>query len=208
MIEHPTNPDDTHDPEREVDLLITRLIDGASTADDRERFEHLAAAEPTHWRQLALRLQDANDLREGFVDATETAMRTELPRPSRIIPARMSWSMALSGWAAMIIVALTAVVLVLQQRQQQQAAPGPTMVADGSAVEHYERYVAAPFVLGEMQPVVVEVDVLPDGRIAVHFIRRIEEVAFLDPNDLPVDEGGELTPDLRRLRELERGSGM
>ena len=69
---------------------------------------------------------------------------------------------------------------------------------------HYARYREAPYVIGEMQPVVMEVEPLSDGRIAVHFVRRIEEVALLDPTaQLPVDENGELTRDLTTLRESE-----
>jgi hypothetical protein len=73
-----------------------------------------------------------------------------------------------------------------------------------SPEEHYARYRSAPYVLGEMPPEVLQVDEMTDGRVAVHFMRRIEEVAFLDPTQpLPVDENGELTRDPIRLRTSE-----
>ena len=56
----------------------------------------------------------------------------------------------------------------------------------------------------DLQPVVVDTELLSDGRVAVHFIRRIEEVAFLDPSqELPVNEAGELVKDPATLRDLE-----
>ena len=59
-----------HDPELEVEILITRLVDGEGTEEDRLRFDHLAASEPTLWRQLALRQQDMTLLAEQVRDAT------------------------------------------------------------------------------------------------------------------------------------------
>ena len=74
--------------------------------------------------------------------------------------------------------------------------------------QHYERYREAPYVLGEWQPLVLEVEPLSDGRVAVYFIRRIEEVALLDPKDLPLDENGQLTRDIEKLREAEPKVGL
>ncbi len=87
----------------------------------------------------------------------------------------------------------------------------PTIIEarDISPEEHYRHYMSAPYVLGDMQPQVLEVEELSDGRVAVHFVRRIEEVAFLDPNrELPVDDSGELTSDPTRLRDSEPRVGM
>ena len=68
---------------------------------------------------------------------------------------------------------------------------------------------SAPYVLGEWQPSVLEVESLSDGRVVVRFLRRIEEVAFLDPSRaLPVDANGELTADLGLLRSSEPHVGL
>ena len=73
--------------------------------------------------------------------------------------------------------------------------PDSSRVAPASTVspeEHYQSYLSAPYVLGDMNPEVLEVQEMSDGRVAVHFVRRIEEVAFLDPQgELPVDDSGE-----------------
>jgi hypothetical protein len=59
-----------------------------------------------------------------------------------------------------------------------------------------------------MEPEIVEVEPLSDDRVAIRFIRRIEEVAFLDPTrPLPVEPDGTLTRDPKRLRALEAGPG-
>jgi hypothetical protein len=48
------------------------------------------------------------------------------------------------------------------------------------------------------------VQVLPDGRKAVRYIRRIEEVLFLPPDqDVPVDDDGILTKPPSELRGEE-----
>ena len=83
------------------------------------------------------------------------------------------------------------------------AAPTPTpAVRTISWQDHFDGYLGADFVFGEMPPVVLDVETLSDGRLAVRFIRRIEEFGFLDPNaELPVDENGEL--DAEKLRRVE-----
>jgi hypothetical protein len=201
-----------HDPEHEADVLISRLIDDEATETDRERFDHLAAAEPTLWRQLALRQQDTRTLEVAVRDATERAVETKLPR-HWLAPRRLSWTLSMSGWAAMLIVALTWIVIATGGRpldgghglERAAAGLGPGLTPE----DHLKRYLAAPYVLGDMQPVVIEVDEMSDGRIAVHFVRRIEEVAFLDPSvELPVDSDGSLTSDPALLRSREPEVGI
>jgi hypothetical protein len=198
--------------ESEADLLISRIIDGEVTPADRARFEHLAASEPTFWRQLAQRQQDMVLLAEQVERDTAGAVDIEL-RNSWLFPRRLGWTMAFSGWAAVIIVGLTWAMITLAQ--QGVRGPEPTIVnvpGPGMALtseEHLDRYLRAPYVLGTLTPVVTEVEELSDGRVVVRFIRRIEEVAFLDPNaELPVDETGELTSDPAHLRRSEPRVGL
>lgn len=190
----------TPDAENEADVLIARVIDGEATETDRERFDHLAAAEPTLWRELALRQQDHGQLTEEVRAATAGADRTELPR-HRFIPRGVSWTLAASGWAAVLILSLSWGLIATSGRRPAPIAKTATVTPE----EHYQNYMEAPYVLGDMHPEVLEVQEMPDGRVAVHFVRRIEEIAFLDPeSDLPVDETGELTRDPVVLRQAER----
>jgi len=56
----------------------------------------------------------------------------------------------------------------------------------------------------EMPPTMLEVQVLSDGRKAVRYIRRIDEVVFLPPDeDVPVDDTGNLTKPPSELRGEE-----
>jgi len=207
-----TPPPDSpqHEGDCELDILIGRMIDGEVSEEDRSRFDFLAASEPDLWRRLALRQQDMR-LLAGQVDRTIAgAVHTELPR-RWLLPGRLSWPIALAGWAAVVIIALSLALTALVERGMNPPTMAQVPVAHDRLTpeEHYARYLHAPYVLGDMQPVVLEVERLTDGRVAVHFVRRIEEVAFLDPDrQLPVDEDGQLTRDPALLRQSEPVVGL
>lgn len=197
--------------ESELDVLINRVIDGEVSKADRRRFDDLAASDPDLWRRLALRQQDMALLADQVGEATVGALHTDLPH-RWLLPRRLSWPLALAGWAAVLIIALSWSLSALVDRDlSPMRGAGPIPVQNGhlTAEEHLQRYLDAPYVLGDLQPTVLEVEPLSDGRVAVHFVRRIEEVAFLDPDrQLPVDEDGELTKDPIRLRESEPIVGL
>jgi hypothetical protein len=212
-MNHETNPGvHESDGEEAMDRLMTRLIDGEATLAEYDAFDEAAEAAPSLWRELATRQLDMRMLVDAVETHTAEAIRTPLPntnKPSiQIFPRKLSWPLTMSGWAAAVL-ALVAWAIIALANQQQQIPSQPDIVPAAatmtlSAEDHYEAYRAAPYVLGEMQPVVLDVEELSDGRIAVRFVRRIEEVAMLDPEaDLPVDDDGELTSDLRALRDSE-----
>lgn len=190
------------DPELEADVLIGRVIDDEADDADWQRFEHLAAGEPMMWQQLALRQHDMARLSVAVHDATDDAATRDLP--ARRLGG-LTWTLALSGWAAVLVFAFTwALVSLTDLSRQATPAINQASLPALSPEQHYERYLSAPYVLGDLQPVVLEVDSMSDGRVALRFIRRIEEVAFLDPNQtLPVDASGELTKDPSTLRSVE-----
>ncbi|MBT8484831.1 MAG: hypothetical protein HKO59_03990 [Phycisphaerales bacterium] len=192
-----------NDPEAITDLLMSRIIDGEASPADHDRFEHMAAAEPTLWRQLALRQVDSVQLRDAVTDATRRAAAVDLPS-RRVIP-RMSWPLALSGWAAVLIALVSwGLVTMTEQRMIEPAAEPERASFRFTPEEHLSQYLSAPYVLGDMAPVVVDVKPVSDGRVAVHFVRRIEEIVFLDPfAELPVDADGQLTRDPKALRDRE-----
>jgi hypothetical protein len=205
-------PHDEARPEdvSELDLLINRIIDGEAGEDDRHRFDALARTEPDLWRRVALRQQDAILLAEQVGEATADASGADLPR-RWLMARRLSWPLTLAGWAAVIIIALTWSLSALVDRELAPRRPGPIPVQNGqlTAEEHLQRYLEAPYVLADLEPEVLEVEQLSDGRVAVRFVRRIEEIAFLDPQlQLPVDEDGTLTKDPVRLRESEPDVGL
>jgi hypothetical protein len=188
-----------HDPELGADVLIGRLIDGEANEQDHEHFDRIAAAEPSLWRQLAERQRDAMRLTEAVETAVSTAASMPLPR-FLVWPRRLSWPLAMSGWAALIIIGLTWGLASLVRAPEPGQAPSATI----TPVDGYQQYVTAPFVLEELPPVVLEVEELSDGRIALEFVRRTLEVAFLDPEgELPINEFGELTTDIAQLRSVE-----
>ncbi|MCH8315374.1 MAG: hypothetical protein IIA64_05325, partial [Planctomycetes bacterium] len=72
---HDPSPDDAV----EADVLIGRIIDLEATAEDQQRFEQLATADPSLWRALATRQQDMAVLAERVTEETSSANGVELP---------------------------------------------------------------------------------------------------------------------------------
>ena len=200
---HHDHSDTTHgeprDPHLELEVLISRLIDGEATDADRSRFQDLADADPALWRRLALRQSDMETLSVAVDGELQTAVQTPLP-----VRAARGSALAFSGWAAVLLLGAAWFLTTLLPSQ----GTSPNLAGEGinsrlTSVEHYEQYVQAPYVLGELAPVIVDVEELSDGRIAIQFIRRIEEVAFFDSvAEIPEDaeDVGELPRSPRLLR--------
>ncbi|MHC5114219.1 MAG: hypothetical protein ACYTGP_07305 [Planctomycetota bacterium] len=206
----------TDDPDRdgdlEVEVLIGRLIDGEQTTNDQQRFEAFADAQPALWRRLAQRHLDRRTLVDEVTRATGPAATIELPRRWFALP-RLTWSMALSGWAAVLIMALSwTLVTLASQPPEPISSGGPafdTRTIEPDAEELLARYLEAPWVVGEMQPVVLDVQEMTDGRIGINFMRRIEEVVIVAGDDEGVlDENGDLTADPETLRAKAPPAGF
>ncbi len=210
-------------PLSEADVLIERMIDGEAGLAERAQFRRLAAADRRLWRQLAERQQELIDLTGAFEAELAAIDRIELPDLERedrrvgrgtgrwtngwIQGWKARWIMgAAAGWAAALIMAAIWIF---------PSAPSPEVPQEGQAVrtrtsspppepspdEHLAAYLAAPNVLGELEPVVLEVEELSDGRTVVRYLRRIEEFAFVPSGDpLPVTDRGRLTVDPADLR--------
>lgn len=92
------------------DLLISRVVDGTSTAADWERLEFMASHDRGAWERLAAAIRIEAGLREEVEAALEAADDVELPLPAMPAPAaagalphkRRSWSGL--GWAAACLV--------------------------------------------------------------------------------------------------------
>ncbi len=175
---HDPAPDDAV----EADVLIGRIIDLEATGQDQQRFEQLASADPSLWRALATRQQDMAVLAERVTEETSSASGVELPvvSPRR----RASLALAYTGWAAVLVIGAVWAILPRQ-------APIPLGVQ--TADQHFEEYRKAPFVQAELDPILLDKEVLPDGRIRIYFMRRVEETAIIDPPlERVVDEDGRL----------------
>ena len=200
-----TTPDafDDHDGE----ILVGRIIDGEASEQDLERFEQLAAIQPTLWRELAMRQRDMTLLAERVVTETMRADEVELPAiaPRHAGRSRPGWFVAAVGWAALFVVAAAWWSLGTRPATDGMGEPrGIPASTTLSPEEHLQRYLEADYVTGTMPAVLLEVQQLSDGRLAFHYLRRIEEHAFVEPDvDVPVDASGELDPDALRGLEPE-----
>ena len=207
--------------EPDVDRLIGRLVDGEASVADRERFDRLAALEPTLWKRLA-ETQGTDTLLAGQVELELAGVdQIELPQPHEAagpaasdvaagpaasdVAAGRTSSLAWSGWAAAIVLAAVWIVSSSIREPTRPLAEnaisvGPTL----SAEEHLQSYMRAPYVLGELDPMLLQADELSDGRIALRYLRRIEEVVFLDAEQPlpPAAEDGTLGVSPPELREV------
>jgi hypothetical protein len=192
----------------DTDRLITRLVDDEAGADEQKQFEDMASVEPELWRTLATRFQDTIRLARAFDDEIGDAAETELPEstpaPLMTVTNRTGWTFAAVGWAAVM-------VLGVMWAAVYKASPGGAGVErmDGShstialtADEHLDEYRRAPFCLDELEPVVLQIEEMSDGRFAVRYVRRFEEVAFFEPDEeLPIDELGVIVVEPKTLRD-------
>ncbi len=199
--------DEAHQPGVEDDVLIGRIVDGEATPRDRSRFEHLAASNESLWRTLALRQIDMATLTERLAQHTDSAEYVDV-LPGGRDRGRLNWTLIASGWAAVIVVAVVWATNA-GNGGHGDLAPGRPLPAGGAQStvapltpdEHLKKYLAASFVLGELDPILLETQQLGDGRHRIRFVRRIEEYADVDllPRDL-ADDTGRLTIDPADLR--------
>ncbi len=219
-------------PPSEEDVLLSRLIDGEASAEDREQFDDLAAAEPSLWRRLAAQQQESALLGVVLEEHLGSAMLVELPDDRTHAAAglaggdspvetlrgaghSMTWLAAMVGWAAVLVLS---VVLAISGRGRQAPVLGGTPAGGGDAEgrqftpeEHWRLYLQAPFVSEELAPMIRESEQLPNGGMRLYIIRRIEETYDLTPDqaaamfdELDTFMGGELTRQREHLDEIRR----
>lgn len=226
--------DSSADVALELDVLIGRIVDGEASEHSRRRFETLAMRDADLWRRLALRQQDMAMLAVHVEPALNKAEAIELPvagsetpamvfpgghgRPDRnVAPAtigagasRWPWWLAASGWAAVIALAGVWASSIWSGHANMRDGGANTLQTDARLVsttpeEHLQKYMQAPYVMGDMSPTLLQVDSLPDGRYAVSYLRRIVEVKYYDsPEQIPLDADGNLTDSPRDVRKPAR----
>ena len=185
---HDSSPDNAV----EADVLIGRIIDLEATAEDQQRFEQLATADPSLWRALANRQQDMAVLAERVTEEISSANGVELPvvSPRRRVP----WALAYTGWAAVLVIGAVWAILPRQ-------APIPLGVQ--TADQHFEEYISAPFVQAELDPILLDWEPTDDDEwIRIFIMRRIEEtIVTRRPLEELVGENDKLTVSPADLRK-------
>lgn len=175
-------------PVSESELLLTRLIDGEASPDDRSRFETFAAADPSLWRRFAMRLEDMAILSARLDEELRHCDLIDLPAVAGI-PAQFRkpfWrSLAsISGWAAALALGVVWLASVDSTgRDERSGQPVADELAQPiSYSDHLSRYLEAPF-NSEVAPTLLQTERLPDGRTLIRYMRRIEEVGYLPPGE-------------------------
>lgn len=178
---HDHRPDDALTPQpTEADALVGRLLDREASMQERHRFEGLAAAEPELWRTLAESLLDMDMLAGGVEEQVSAADRIEIsaqPATQRLA----GLAVTLSGWAAVLLLGIVWVVAAARgpaESLDARRVDVPLVQPKLTAPEHLREYLDSPHVLGQMAPLLLEVERLPDGTERRRILRRIEEYEY------------------------------
>lgn len=201
---HRTNSDaHIHD-----DILINRIIDGQANEDDLQAFQQRAEADPSLFHRLAQSQRDAAVVAQHVQQHLDTLGPATLPAPTASRAARRIGPLALSGWAAVVLLSVVWFAMELTRSPQQQDSAVPVHRdreehrKPDSPEAQMQAYLQSPFVLGELEPIVLQVNEASDGSLIVRYVRRIEEQLQLDAaQSLPFDDHGNLTTDPATLRD-------
>lgn len=213
------NPDEREDAD-DLERLMTRIIDREAEDADQQRFERMASDDPSLWRTLAEQQQDMLELSQDVASELASAFRvnvdlahehrTAASSNARNRSARPLWWL---GWAAAIALAAGWIIHTAVTTGPLDPAAAPAVPAFGgddrlSPEQHLHQYLRSPFVVGELDPIMLRHEATADGRIELRILRRIEEAYLLDANDpLPIDADGRLIRDPAELQQRSIGAG-
>jgi hypothetical protein len=116
-----------------------------------------------------------------------------------------------SGWAAVLMLGLWWAVTTGpgEVGRGGRALPEPVVAPDRGWVltpdEHLDKYLEADFVLGELDPILLDQEPLGDGRHRLRIIRRFEEYIDIStpPEAIIDDDTGKLSLDPAELRKSD-----
>lgn len=174
---HPESPD----PSSETDRLFGRVLDGEADPGELEAFRRALATDAKSWDTFSRLYRDHQVLSSAVGRAIGAADRIALPHdggaPTLSVETarakRAGWRSHLvtaGGWAAAIV--FFALMLAL---------PGSRIESQPTLRAEYISHVQDRRPTGrELDPVLLSVDQMPDGRWMVTIIRRPVEVLTLD----------------------------
>lgn len=204
-----THEPDTGSADLEIEALVGRIVDGEATPADCAAFERLAASEQDWWRTLARRQLDMSILAHGVAERTGAADRVDVPARRRLPGVNVL--LAVSGWAAVLVVGVTWALLGSVEGRSgtddiERVGHGGVATRELSPDEHFRKFIEADWVLGELDPILLETEPLGDGRLRLRIIRRIEEYVDTSmPPEALVDDKGALKVDPADLRRMQDG---
>jgi len=182
-----------HEPASEIDLLISRFVDGEAGAEDVDRFTGLVGPrDEGALRSLLERKRDHAMLRQLVEAEVSRAALIDLPvaMPARLrIPAVIvRQSVSYLGWAAALALAL---VVAFSDRP---AAPARVINQD-----KMEPHIVGDRELGiRLHPMLMHTEKLPDGRFLLTIIDRRARQIYLDRFD---DEWIEMEPTVPPIKD-------
>ncbi len=199
------------------EILIGRIVDGEIDNADHQRFRAMADKRPAMWRTLALRQSDMMQLSKQVEMETAGVENIELHR-WRVLPHRLTWTLVMSGWAAMLIISLTWGVIALTGSGSRTDldhidSESPNFIrpqVELTPPELLKQYMnLAPWVMNELQSSILNSRMLEDGSLEIDYLRRIREKITFKP-DLAaelieaMENDGQLPPDLlNRLLKIQ-----
>lgn len=180
-------------PPEESETLIGRIVDHEATPQELQRFEQLAGDGAPLWRRLALDQLDMGLLAGRVREETARADRVDAVPPAGGRPIALT----LSGWAAAVLLAASWVIVAGMGDRTARTpalrldpAAGAAAAPELTPKEHLQAYLGSDFVVGELDPVVMETEPLDNGMHRVWFMRRIKEfVDIKTPPDATTKDG-------------------
>ncbi len=185
-----------------LDILITRVVDGVAAPADWDSLETLAAAEPTVWRELA-QAQRAEQLLKGAVaEAVALAAQVELPVVAgRVgedgLRLRLRRVATWGGWAAAAVVTLAffgkGAPASSGMPLQGSDLSSPIRTASDALKQYIDQGKKEGRVIGELpEHVLMDAEQAQDGKgYTVVFVRQIVERTKVDSlSQISHDEEG------------------
>lgn len=192
--------------EGELDILITRVIDGRAGGEDWRRLEALASRDAGVWREVAQAQRDDQVLRREVADEVRVASSVELVMASRDETLRLTSQVGertrrvamWGGWAAAALVTLAFVAKKPAGEGMQAVGPAGTVLSAADALSQYlEQGRREGRVINEM-PEKVLVDTMPaadgNGYDVVFFRVIMERDRVPDLYRFTTDESGRAVP--------------
>jgi hypothetical protein len=115
------------------------------------------------------------------------------------------WLWAFSGWAALLVVGLFWGLGQLGDGGSRSGKVGRVSMppVEMTPDDHLREYLKAPFVTGQFPATLTYTQELSDGRLAMSFVRRIEETVIVNPDQsIDMDDSGNLNQDPAELRKM------